>query len=296
MEKLKEMVACSIAINDNYSVLMTLNLNGYKNGTQYMDTISELYKYIMIERKLYDSLNNGEVDNYIKIINSIIKSSDYSDKDYNKYIYDRILEKLDERSKIVSENSSIVSVDNNLIGFDGKFLVEDFLECYVSIETYRLVWNRIITTDTFSKDEKLFKENLIKCYDISKINDFSAYTLIELFGLVCSFNIHELPKIDISFVLNCNDDLRGSILNFYYDCSVRALNELLEFTDNNNSLDDVFGSLLIMSEFETMLDILDDENLRNICSYFDDYYDEESSGIICNSVKKLIRKKEEGIN
>lgn len=286
MNKLLDIIANEILKEKLYNELYIVILEKMIYSPEYEDIITDLYNTISNDNLIYKNLTLEEIDLYLDKLNQI-------NNEFN--VITRIKNKLLDRKNILSKTYDTINISNDIFeNINDKFILTDLMEYYILVNTYRFAYSSIINTLPDNKGDKIFKEKLLDNFYISLIESMSTFELAETIGLQHYFNIDNLPSIDI---INLIDNSTIIDPKYYYLSLVERykslINDIFNYTDKNNSLKDVFDTLLILSEIETLLFILKEEYLEIAIEYFNFNASFKNNSLFKTNIRRLIRKRNE---
>lgn len=295
-EQIDNLIRVTFSIDNLYTQMYNLEINGKKDTEEYKKLLDCLNKYIATEKKLYNNNNNLNYEKCVAWVTYLVKDrlpsyppnniDTIATQDYSNRIIKRILNILE--SKIISDN-------NNVKYLIPKEVVEKLKETEIPervisesannsvailcalerdlINTYLTILQELILKD----DYRSFRSQLIN----SKYNAAFFNKDIETKLLSSNFDIPDTLYIDSKLVA----DLHGLTTetyekikeSYYTKISARQVSEVVEMGDMDYSdLTKATTSIIRQCLMRAAFSLMNDETLSEVNYLFHEFIEDKN--------------------
>lgn len=266
----------SLKICNKYDELSNLYMMGMYNSDKYNSCLNDIKVLISNEKYIYDDLSFLEAADYFNVLSNL-KFKDFSSVGIdNISVFKRYY--LNIRSRVNLNNGNDLE----------NLFMDDKLSGMITIETLRKTYNSILNVSTENINEVKFKNKLFNIFNACIINICSLYQYSEDYGLRYKYDISSIPVFNIKDEFDNNDYDRTNLLEY----AKSDISELLNFSDFENTPENVFLMLYISSKIDVYLDLFNQKELRELNEYYNSVRNSYKDSFMDNTIRnKFIKKK-----
>lgn len=259
---------------NSFEELFAVRSNSEKNSLEVEDKMRILYKNMMNEKMIFNSLKLREVNTLITLFNEHPELNDECDRCL-KILYERVA--FFSNCKFPSKNG---------------YSISQYIDMVLIRQAQLLVKKKIESYPEEDDESKKFKEALIHEYLYNIYTYSQRSSCHEMQGIFYGFE--DIPEYDFNWLFSNTELTLPDIQDYLLEEIVELLSFFddlpIEITDDENQyLYDTFDTIMIVSRIEIILEKLDDEHLRD----FQEYYSQHEIDINKFTVdaKKTLKKK-----